>query len=157
MLFPFCHSTSCECTKGKPVWQKLLVLPAALSPLVGLAGQVAQGVNYLYNFFNSMQDAPSDIRSLVEELGNLDNVLDEVNQDGLDSASLRAALQRCKDLIAELEGLVQKSNLTSEQSKARKVWSQMRMPFRSEKFRKYTERLERAKTTLLHAKIQSHG
>jgi len=124
---------------------------------VRLAGQVAQGVSYLYNFFNRMQDAPSDIRSLAEELKTLGDILEEIGQDGIDSKALTAALQRCQDVIGDLEDLIQKSNLTTEQSKARKLWSQMSTAFRSEKFRKYTEQLERAKSTLLHAKIQAHG
>jgi hypothetical protein len=124
---------------------------------IGPAGQVAQGVSYLYNFFSSVQDAPSDIRSLAGELKALGDILEEVGLDGIDSAALTAALQRCKDVTGDLEGLIQKSNLTSEQSKARKLWSQMSTAFRNEKFRKYTERLERAKSTLLQAKIQAHG
>jgi hypothetical protein len=104
-----------------------------------------------------MQDAPGDIRSLVEELKILGAILDEVNRDGIDSAALRTALQSCNDVIAELEGLIQKSKLNSEQLKARKLWSQMSTAFRNEKFRKYTERLERAKSTLLHAKMHVHG
>jgi hypothetical protein len=124
---------------------------------IRLAGQVAQGVSYLYTFFNSMQDAPGDIRSLAEELKTLGDILEEVGQDGIDSKALTAALQRCKDVTGDLEDLIQKSNLTSEQSKARKLWSQMSTAFRNEKFLKYTERLEKAKSTLLHAKIQAHG
>jgi hypothetical protein len=124
---------------------------------IGLAGQIAQGVNYLYNFFDSVQDAPSDIRLLVEELKALGDVLDEVDGDQIDTAPLQTALQRCKDVIRDLEGLVQKSKLTSEQSKTRKLWSQMGTAFRNEKFRKYIERLERAKTTVLYARLQAHG
>jgi hypothetical protein len=124
---------------------------------IGLAGQIAQGVNYLYNFFDSVQDAPSDIRLLVEELKALRDVLDEVDGDQIDSAPLQTALQRCKDVIRDLEGLVQKSKLTSEQSKPRKLSSQMGTAFRNEKFRKYIERLGRAKTTVLYARLQGHG
>jgi hypothetical protein len=85
---------------------------------IGLAGQVAQGANYLYNFFDGMQDAPSDVRSLAEELKILGNILDEINRDGVDSAALRTALRSRNDIAAELEGLIHKSKLTSEQSKA---------------------------------------
>jgi hypothetical protein len=124
---------------------------------VGLAGQVAQGINYLYNFFNTMKDAPSDVKSLAEELKVLGTILDEVDRDRLDSAPVGAALQRCKDVIEELEDLIRKSNLTTEQSRTRKIWSQMSAAFRNEKFRKYTEQLERAKSMLLHAKLEAHG
>lgn len=134
-----------------------LGVAGSLTSFIGLAGQVAQGVNYLYNFFNSMKDAPKDIRSLATELKILGTILAEVNRDGIDSAPMRAALQCCKDATGDLEGLVRKSNLTTDQSKARRVWSQMGVAFRNEKFRKYTDRLERAKTTLLHAKIEAHG
>jgi hypothetical protein len=47
--------------------------------------------------------------------------------------------------------------LTSKQSKVKRLWSQMSTAFRNEEFRKYIERLERAKITLLHAKMTSHG
>jgi hypothetical protein len=104
-----------------------------------------------------MKDAPKDIRSLATELKILGTILAEVNRDGIDSAPMRAALQCCKDATGDLEGLVRKSNLTIDQSKTRRVWSQMGVAFRNEKFRKYTDRLERAKTTLLHAKIEAHG
>ena len=134
-----------------------LGIAGSVVSFVGLAGQVAQGVNYLYNFFNSMQDAPNDIKSLAAELKILGTILDEVNRDVVDSAALGAALQLCKDIVAELEGLVQKSNLTSKQSKVKRLWSQMSTAFRNEEFRKYIERLERAKTSLLHAKMSSHG
>jgi hypothetical protein len=134
-----------------------LGITGSIVSFVGLAGQVAQGVNYLYNFFNSMQDAPSDIKSLAAELKLLGTILDEVNRDVVDSAALGAALQLCKDIIGELEGLVQKSDLTSKQSKVKRLWSQMSTAFRNEEFRKYIERLERAKTALLHAKMNSHG
>jgi hypothetical protein len=33
----------------------------------------------------------------------------------------------------------------------------MGVAFRNERFRKYTERLERAKSTLLHAKTEAQG
>jgi hypothetical protein len=134
-----------------------LGIAGSVVSFVGLVGQVAQGVNYLYSFFNSMQDAPSDIKSLAAELKLLGTILDEVNRDVADSAALRAALQLCKDIITELEGLVQKSNLTSKQSRVKRLWSQMSTAFRNEEFRKYIERLERAKITLLHAKMTSHG
>ena len=124
---------------------------------IGLAGQVAQGVNYLYNFFDSVQDAPSDVRSLAGELKILSDILVDVHGDGDHTATLGAALQRCKEVVGDLESLVQKSKLTSEQSKTRKVWSQMSTAFRNEKFRKHIEKLERAKSTLLHAKLQAHG
>jgi hypothetical protein len=128
-----------------------------LVSFVGFAGQVAQGVNYLYNFFKDIKDAPGDIKSLAEELKLLATILDEVSRDGLDSVPLKVALQRCKDVIGELEDLIRRSNLTTEQSKMRKVWSQMGAAFRNQKFRKYTEQLERAKSMLLHAKIEAHG
>ena len=124
---------------------------------IGLAGQVAQGVNYLCAFFDSVQDAPSDIRSLSSDLKVLGTILDEVGRDGIESASLTAALKRCKDVIEDLESLVQKSKLTIEQSKARRLWSQMSTAFRNEKFRKHIEKLEGSKSTLLHAKLQAHG
>jgi hypothetical protein len=134
-----------------------LGIAGSVVSFVGLAGQIAQGVNYLYNFFNSMQDAPSDIKSLAAELKILGTILDEVNRDVVDSAALGAALQLCKDTVAELEALVQESNLTSKQSKVKRLWSQMSTVFRNEEFRKYIERRERAKITLLHAKMTSHG
>lgn len=134
-----------------------LGIAGSVVSFVGLASQIAQGVNYLYNFFNSMQNAPSDIKSLAAELKILGTILDEVNRDVVVSAALGAALQLCRDIIAELEGLVQKSSLTSKQSKVKRLWSQMSTAFRNEEFRKYIERLERAKITLLHAKMTSHG
>jgi hypothetical protein len=134
-----------------------LGVAGSLTSFIGLAGQVAQGVNYLYNFFSSMKDAPKDIKLLVAELKVLGTILDEVNRDGIDSAPTRAALQWCKEITGDLESLIRKNNLTTDQSKARRVWSQMGVAFRNEKFRKYTDRLERAKSTLLHAKIEAHG
>jgi hypothetical protein len=134
-----------------------LGIAGSVVSFVGLAGQVAQGVNYLYNFFNSIQDAPKDIKSLAAELKIVGTILDEVNRDVVDSACLRAGFQHCKDIIADLDGLVQKSNLASKQSKAKRLWSQMSTAFRNEEFRKYIEKLERAKTTLLHANMASHG
>ncbi len=53
-----------------------LGIAGSVVSFVGLAGQVAQGVNYLYNFFNSMQDAPRDIKSLATELKILGTILD---------------------------------------------------------------------------------
>ena len=134
-----------------------LGIAGSVVSFVGLASQIAQGVDYLYNFFNSMQNAPSDIKSLAAELKILGTILDEVNRDVVVSAALGAALQLCRDIIAELEGLVQKSSLTSKQSKVKRLWSQMSTAFRNEEFRKYIERLERAKISLLHAKMTSHG
>ncbi|KAE9381315.1 hypothetical protein N431DRAFT_505780 [Stipitochalara longipes BDJ] len=128
-----------------------------MAEALGVAGSVAQGVNFLYDFFSSVQDAPSDIVSLAQELKILGTMLNDVGRDGIESAPLTAALQHCKGIIGDLEDLVEKSNLTSEQSKARKLWSQMSTAFRREKFRKYVEKLERAKSTLLHAKLYAHG
>jgi hypothetical protein len=35
---------------------------------IGLVRQIAQGVNYLYIFFDNVKDTPSDIKSLSKEL-----------------------------------------------------------------------------------------
>lgn len=128
---------------------------ASVVAFVGLAGQVAQGVAYLYNFFGAIQDAPADVQSLTEELKVLSPILDDIRRHGYENASIRAALEQCNACVEELNALVTKSKLTTTQSKARKIWSQLNVAFRSEKFQKHTERLERAKLALIPAQNEA--
>ncbi|CZR56349.1 uncharacterized protein PAC_06237 [Phialocephala subalpina] len=128
---------------------------ASVVAFIGLAGQVAQGAAYLYNFFGAIQDAPADVRSLAEELKVLSPILDDVRRHGLETASMRAAVEQCNASVEELKALVVKSKLTTTQPRTRKIWSQMSVGFRSEKFHKHTEKLERAKLALIPAQNEA--
>lgn len=83
---------------------------AAVVSFVGLAGPVAQGLKFLYDFTTDMKDCPKDIREmktdleLVEEL--ITQVIRQCNERDVrlrESAALARAIRHAQESVEDLK------------------------------------------------------
>src|SRR5437667_6376760 len=128
----------------------------SIASFAGLAGQLLHGVQFLYDFFSDVREAPGDIQRIASELQLIDAILGEICKRGCaDDPTVNAAAGYCKSWIDGLETLARRSEPSSAKIGANKFWSQMSVAFRKKKFGKYIDGLERAKSMLLHAWLNS--
>jgi hypothetical protein len=82
---------------------------AALASFIGLAGPVAQGLKFLYDFMTNMKDCPKDIREiktdleLVEQL--ITHVIRQCNERDVrlrESAALARAIGHAQESVEDL-------------------------------------------------------
>lgn len=77
-----------------------LGLAVSVGGLIGLAGQIAQGVRFLHTFFSDIKDAPADIEALVAELTTLRLLLNKINPlQGIENLSTTSAIYFQKSTI----------------------------------------------------------
>lgn len=98
--------------KGKHgcFWSNTIdVLSVAASGVgvVSLAIQLADSINKLYHFWNSVQDAPADLRAMVEELRLLSAVLNGIGSNEKrykPDPTTTSVLESCIDKVSSLFG-----------------------------------------------------
>ena len=137
--------------------------------IIGFAGQILQGLTFLCGFFGDIHDAPDDIGALVNELKALELIVNRINviiaQTGSSASSialtpsslnppasvgeLKPTLDLCQFWVSKLRSLIVRYEPTGKPSKARKGWNNFNVAFRNKKFLKYTDGLQRAKSSLL--------
>ncbi|KAI9872619.1 MAG: hypothetical protein M1830_001403, partial [Pleopsidium flavum] len=134
----------------------------SIAGLIGLAGQIAQGVLFLHGFFNDIRDAPDEIRDLRVELDQYQRLyegLEKLSQRfeplGLTNNAfedVEAALVPCKAWTDKLVRKISKYTLKDgPEGRRRRLWSQISVAIRKQRYREYLAALERAKSTLLAA------
>jgi hypothetical protein len=68
-----------------------------VTEVVSLATQLAESCSKLYNFWNSIQDAPQDVAVVTHDLMLLSTMLKEIADSEVDpSATVEVALQSCR-------------------------------------------------------------
>ena len=136
-----------------------LSVTASAFAVSSVAGQLADGVKKLHDFWCSVKDAPADVRVIAGDLQVLSQILAEINRDAQDqTASMEAALSRCIDGIKPLTNIVSdlEPGFDSVSPRTRK-WSAMKMVFQSKKIKKYQSSLEGMKTSLILAQQSHYG
>lgn len=134
----------------------------SIAGLVGLAGQIAQGVLFLHGFFSDIKDAPEEIRDLRAELDQYRRLyerLEKLSQLSkpchvADNAfdDVQAALVPCKAWTDKLVRTISKYSLEDGSGgRSRRLWSQISVAIRKQRYREYLAALERAKSTLIAA------
>lgn len=124
--------------------------------VVSLTIQLADSIKKLCDFWDSVQDAPNDIRAIVKEMRLLSAVLEGIQLNELDygpDPTTRSVLETCADKVKTLFGLVDdlEPGFTSMSKRVRK-WSALKATLRSEKIKKFRVSLEETKITLILAR-----
>ena len=78
----------------------LQVLTSAALAAVSLALQLADGCTKLYNFWNSIQNAPGEVVVILEDLDHLSHVLQGVSRNGHLSPAVALGLKFCQSRIS---------------------------------------------------------
>ena len=146
---------------------------ASILAVVSLAIQLADSVKKIYEFWESVQDAPEAIRQMTSDLRLLAKVLNdtaaceerygasETTADLLSSCEQTSRLHRqCfsnklqgRDRIEAAEKITEglKIGLASSSCRRRK-WSAVKSVFKEDKFSAFQSSIEKIKTTLILAR-----
>lgn len=130
-------------------------LSAAASAIAvaSLAIQLAENVKKLCDFWNSIKEAPEDIRAISTDLDLLSSVLTQIayeTQHVEPDATLVAALHGCSIKVNKLATLLNEiePGLASTRSHLRK-WTAFKAVLKHGQLMKFQEALEKLKGTLL--------
>jgi hypothetical protein len=132
-------------------------LSAAASGIavVSLAIQLAESIKELYEFWDSVKEAPKEIEAIVKELKLLSAVLDDIQLDqqinGIDPIIVDI-LDSCVSQVESLKAIVQKLEQQC-QSSSRKVrqWAALKASFQKDRIGQFRASLQETKTTLILA------
>ena len=126
---------------------------------VGFAGQLLQGVSFIYNFLSEVQDAPEDIKQLRIRLSLLRSILENmvihseaVCASNAMSGVVQEAMVLVHNQIAKLSDLIKEHSPVSTGRRAT-IWSNVNIAFRKKKFGKYIDSLDRANDLLRMAQM----
>ena len=132
-------------------------LSAAASTIavVSLAPQLADNSKKLYEFWNSIKDAPEDVRNISADLELLSSILHQIGLEAQyqrPDPATQAALRFCFEKINAIGSLVTdiEPDFVSTSLRKRK-WSAVRAVFRQKNYQKCQDALDRMKGTLLLA------
>lgn len=123
--------------------------------VISLAIQLGAGVNKLWTVFNSISDAPKEVKSILEDLRLLRTLLASIQETeevlGPDAVTNKA-LEICRKSIRNLTNIVDSlaPGFASQNSVKRK-WTAIGAVMRTEKILKFKAGLEEAKSSLILA------
>ncbi|KAL9116372.1 MAG: hypothetical protein Q9187_007104 [Circinaria calcarea] len=136
-------------------------LSAAASTMatVSLALQLANSTKKLYEFWNSIKDAPEDIHGISTDLEFLSSILQQIGLEAQyqpPDPGTQAALRFCFEKINAIGSLITdiEPDFASMSLRKRK-WSAIKAVFRAKNYQKCQESLDRMKVTLLLAQQNS--
>ncbi|MCJ1455558.1 hypothetical protein MMC28_005913 [Mycoblastus sanguinarius] len=108
-----------------------------------LAAQITSSIFKLKSYWDQIQNAPEDVRDLIEEVELLQHLLVDIEEDQqrnpissliLDSTSMSKCLQQCKQGVDRLRELTDSLGTDLEASKIlRKKWSSAKIVFKKDK------------------------
>ncbi|OQV00828.1 hypothetical protein CLAIMM_06275 [Cladophialophora immunda] len=125
-------------------------LAASVFSVAGLAGQLAQGSAFLYNFFKDIRNAPADVRSLCNELRIISSTLTTIHQSyDIQDADLEQALRRCEQIINGLSTMIKSITPADELPEWKKIRQRFIAALNRSESAKHLRALERAKSMLL--------
>ncbi len=134
---------------------------ASVMAVTSLAFQVAHTTKQLLEFWESIQDAPEDIRKIKSDLEFLTKVLEhiarEVRQQSPDPL-MESALRLCSDKIDTIMSLTLtlEPHFASEKLVICK-WGAFRLVLKRDKFKQLRKSLDRMKETLMMVQINNIG
>ncbi|KAI9719084.1 MAG: hypothetical protein M1812_003714 [Candelaria pacifica] len=127
--------------------------------VASLAIQLAENVKKLYEFWQSVKDAPDDVRTCVGDLRLLSAALDNVaSRESIQGPNLIVTeiLNNCVGKIKILSGIVESFEAGFASTKARvRKWSAFKAALKIEKIRKFRIALQEVKITLILARQYS--
>ncbi|KAF5554106.1 zinc finger domain-containing protein [Fusarium phyllophilum] len=124
--------------------------------VVGIVGALLHGSKRLYEFIDSLQNAPKDIAALSTDLRALYEILAHVTniQDRLSShldlcASLKVPLENCLNIFDEFTTLLQGFTQTSRNGTLQvRVWKQMAWAFKDKEIQLFRDTITTYKVSL---------
>ena len=125
-----------------------------------LGGQILESVFKLQQIFADIQDAPEELRSILEEIAIVANVLIECSQQsrsspsGITQSGARdQALLYCESACRGLFAIVSEIEDGIRGPKSRSKWYSFLAVLKAKKIANLVSRLERAKSTLALAQL----
>jgi len=134
---------------------------ASAMAFIGITGQLIQGTSFLINLFHAIKDAPEDVVALRDELETLLAILRGTrgmqclgdSRSSSVTENLNLALAQCFSSIDGLVELVRECEPRAGGGSWERFRKQLFSAVHTKKFSKHTQKLERAKTTLLNAML----
>jgi hypothetical protein len=131
--------------------------------VISLAIEVGDRIKKLCDFWDSIQEAPQNIRTIAKDLSIISTVLEDIRDEARSarpfskalSASF-AALEQCQESLGLLQSLVQEvePGFESERKRVRK-WSAFKAVWKGDRIRKFRQELLDVKMTLILARQNS--
>ena len=125
-----------------------------------LGGQILESVFKLQQIFTDIRDAPEELRSILEEIAIVTNVLIECSQQSRSSPSGATqsgardqALLYCESACRGLFAIVSEIEDGIRGSKFRSKWYSFQAVVKAKRIAGFVARLERAKSTLALAQL----
>ena len=132
--------------------------------VVSVAIEVAKGINKLVDFCRAVQDAPSGLQSLVEDLEGLRELLEQVHCVGAgvgveDTGSdkyIGSAVEKCRSVLRRLEEKVGRpSRDLGSEKRGRRFRGKVKLVLGRVEIGELREEVERAKSQLQIAQINA--
>ncbi|KAH8883316.1 hypothetical protein GQ53DRAFT_846984 [Thozetella sp. PMI_491] len=113
--------------------------------------KLAHGCFQLYQFWESVRDAPSEVNIFKNDLQILTKILEEIGDDKDLSPSVRLALASCETKLEELLGIVQDldASYSSATSRRQRLWAAFRMTTKNKQIQSFQAGLQGLKSTLM--------
>ncbi|KAF5989612.1 GATA transcription factor LreA [Fusarium bulbicola] len=124
--------------------------------VVGIVGALLHGSKRLYEFIDSLRNAPKDIaalstdlRALYEILAHVTNIQDRLSNHVDLCTSLKAPLENCLNIFDEFTTLLQGFTQTSRNGTIQvRVWKQMAWAFRDKEIQLFRDTITTYKVSL---------
>ena len=124
---------------------------------VQITGKIGSQIVKAREFWQSVQEAPEDVQSIIIDLELLSSILAEIalaeqQRAGRPDPIITNALQSCLQHVAPFRQLMDEFELGfNSDSKIRRKWSACKVAHKEKKLQKFGEMLEKAKTSLVIA------
>ncbi|RYP15611.1 hypothetical protein DL765_005590 [Monosporascus sp. GIB2] len=119
--------------------------------LVDAATRLAQACFKLYQFWESMRDAPAEVKYILHDLDLVGNILRDISNQKDLVPSVSLALSGCMGRVSVLEAIVGEfdSGLSQLDSRRERLWTAFRFTGKDKKLQKFRESLIDAKQNLM--------
>ena len=134
---------------------------ASAFAVVSLALQLADSVKKLYDFWNSVREAPRDIQATTSDLKILPSILSSIAHDAQHTEPdeiLTNALQSCNTEVATLVSILDiiQPGVASTRLRTQK-WTAIKAVLMGAKLKKFQDIVGRLKTSLLLVQQTHYG
>ncbi len=134
-----------------------LAAVASSFAVASIAIQLAENIKKLHSFWDLVQDAPQEVKSIVQDLRLLERILDKIRNHELaygPDPELSETLNSCASKVNDLLVIVDQFQLgLSSTSRRNRKWSALRVGFRFDTINRFRKSLEEVKSTLILATL----
>lgn len=127
-----------------------LGIAASAVSLAAFCGQLAQSATFLYTVFKDIQNAPSDVDRLSNELRVVSSILTAVQPSSItNSSDLEQALKHSHAVISDLSSIAKSLDQYGVTKRREKVWKTFKTVLSQSELSKHLCALERCKSMFL--------